>query len=103
MQAADPNPSGGPSLWWVWGEMKQAFGRLEQGLHATHARQDDMRREILTHIRAVNQRLDKKPKRHGLAWLAHVPWDRIVLFLCSVLGTLGWVKPEWIKMLTGAP
>lgn len=98
-----PEPPGGPSLWWMWGEMKEAFGRLEHGLLASHQRQDDMRREVLMHIKRLDQRLDKplKTSSPGLSWLAHIPWDRVLAFLGTILGAIGWLKPQWVKMLTG--
>lgn len=111
MQTAQ-EPPGGPSLWWVWGEMRQAFGRLEsltignreamleQARHL-QLRQDDLRREWLVHMRQMQKRLEKPEKVSSLAWVAHIPWDRVLALLGTVLGAIGWLKPQWVKMLTG--
>jgi hypothetical protein len=87
-----PETTGGPTLWWVWGDLRQALSRLEQG-------QLDMRREYLAGMRRIDQRLDSK--RHGHPWLAQIPWYRIAMLLLSALGTLGYIKPQWVKLLTG--
>lgn len=94
MQQETLGPTGGPTLWWVWGDLRQALSRLEQGQH-------DMRREHLYLAKRLEQRLEGK-KKGRWAWLAHIPWDRIVVFLAGALGALGWIKPQWIKLLTGS-
>lgn len=90
-----PEPSGGPTLWWVWGDLKQALGRLEQG-------QVDMRREFQFQLRRVDQRLDARTERRTpLRWAMRLPWDRILGFVAGGLGVMGYLKPEWVRLLTG--
>lgn len=110
MQSAD----GSGQILWMWGEIQKALGRLETGQLANRQtvldqgiamrqRQDDMRREIMTHIARLDRR---EGVRRRMGWLRHVPWDRVLIFLATSLGALGWVKPEWIRLLariTGAP
>ncbi len=92
----------------VLGEIQRSLGRLEAGQHANRQatidqgatirqRQDDIRRELLVHIDLMHKRLERT--RRGLSWLKHMPWDRIAVTVASTLGTLGWIKPQWLAWL----
>jgi hypothetical protein len=49
------------------------------------------------HIDLMYKRLERT--RRGLSWLKHMPWDRIAVTVASILGALGWVKPQWLTWL----
>lgn len=110
MRATPEGQTGGPTLWWVWGEIKQEFGELRSltlgnrqamidHAIALQQRQDDMRRELLYHNRLLRERLDaRKPALH---WAMRLPWDKLIGIPAGILGILGYLKPEWVRLLTG--
>ena len=101
----------GPTLLWMWGEISKSFGRLEaltlgnremvlDQVRALHMRQDDMRRELLTHLE--RSQLMSKPRRSA-GWLRYLPWERLAVFVVTTLGALGWIRPSWVKTILGLP
>ena len=79
-------------------ETAQALNRrIDWTLIQVRSDLEMVRRELLGDIRQVEER--RRSSRGRLGWLRHVPWDRLVLFTASSLGTLGWIKPEWLRWL----
>lgn len=99
----------GPTLWGMWGEMRQAFGRLEamtlanrqamrDGVEHVYRRQDDMRRELLGHVIRIERKMDREPsllrrltRRYGMAAL------QLALYAA---GAAGLINPQWVRMLS---
>ena len=109
----------GPTSWWqVWGEIKGEFASLRSDIHAnrqrTHdlmgavlRRQDDMRRETTFHIARIDRNLEvirNTPSKGGGGMFGWISWRMVtntVSIISSILGTMGLLKPEWVKILTG--
>lgn len=81
-------------LMWMWGEVQKALGRLEGGQLAIAQRQGDTLHEMRT-WRLEQRRTEKR----NMGWLRHLPWDRMIFGLITLLGTLGWIKPAWLAQL----
>lgn len=81
------------SLGELKGDVRGNRQALLETTAATNLRIDDMRKDLLSRI------ADAKPKPSPLGWIRHIPWDRTLLVLVTLMGTLGWVKPEWLKFL----
>ncbi len=92
----------------LWGRIQREFGQLGAevrglGQHLGQ-RQDDMRREVMTHIDRLDQRvseLQQPPGRKAMSWARLIPWDKIAFLAISALGAMGWIKPAWVRLLTG--
>ena len=52
-----------------------------------------VRRELLGHIAPLVR------SRRGRGWMRYVPWERVAFGAVSVLGALGWIKPQWLTPL----
>lgn len=110
MQATPEGPTGGPTLWWVWGDLKERLSEVRSlslsnrqavldQVVALQKRQDDMRREWLYHNRLLRERLDaRKPALH---WAMRLPWDKLIGIPAGILGIMGYLKPEWVRLLMG--
>ena len=79
------------------GQINQAIGELKAGLaHLRMAAIRDLelvRRELLGRIVA----LERARKTRG--WMRYVPWERVAVGAVSLLGALGWSKPQWLAPL----
>ena len=90
-----------PSHLELWGLVQKEFGRLGQAVEGVHLRQDDMRRELLGHIQRIDQKLEQPARPAVRQLLRLLPWDRLAFLALTTMGTMGWIKPAWIKALTG--
>ena len=104
----------GPSLWTIWGEMREGFGRLEAAIVTNdkhhRQRQDDMRRETLDLLGRLERRLDGQPKpgfdldigkmvRRAPLWVLSKLWPPSVV---AALGYMGVKTPAWLSALLAA-
>ncbi len=90
----------GAQILWMWGETKETLGRLDRGQEAMLRRQDDMRREVLEHIRRVDTALlQQKKVARSMTWMKHLPWERVAFVGATILGAMGWIKPAWLAWL----
>ncbi len=90
-----------PSHLELWGLVQKEFGKLDQSVQGLERRQDDMRRELLGHVYRIEQKIDHKPEKPMRQLARLIPWDRVAFLALTTLGTMGWIKPTWVKVLTG--
>lgn len=108
MRLEDPSGAG-PTFLMAWGEIQKSLGRLESAVEAGRQaiidqgramlqRQDDMRRETLTHHVRLERRVEKLEARKSFAagLLRWIPWREVITGLVTLLGALNWIKPEWM-------
>ncbi len=79
------------------GQINQAIGELKAGL--AHLRMAAIRDLELVRREMLGRIVPLERSRQGRGWMRYVPWERVAFAAISLLGALGWIKPQWLAPL----